>query len=209
MAFLNAFAGKTAENISGDLRLDVSARGSFNAPNLRGTFHLQDGKVRVIPTNVNINQVAIDGSLDSNTIRISEFVAKAQDGEIRGNGALPLKDYQEGTVKLSLTAKNWPAIETTRYQTKIAGNVAIDGALTAPRLTGQLTVVEGSLRPDLALLEQSKVPLQRDETIIVVQNSSTRQASQPVNQENAASTNNQLFKKRIDDYQNQSPERKT
>jgi len=195
MAFLNAFAGKTAENISGDLRLDVNARGSFNAPTLRGTFHLQDGKVRVIPTNVNINQVAIDGSLDSNTIRISEFVAKAQDGEIRGNGALPLKDYQEGTVKLSLTAKNWPAIETTRYQTKIAGNVAIDGALTAPRLTGQLTVVEGSLRPDLALLEQSKVPLQRDETIIVVQNSSTRQASQPVNQENAASTNNQLFKK--------------
>ena len=78
---------------------------------------------------------------------------------------------------------------------EIAGNVAIDGALTAPRLTGQLTVVEGSLRPDLALLEQSKVPLQRDETIIVVQNSSTRQASQPVNQENAASTNNQLFKK--------------
>ena len=195
MAFLNAFAGKTAENISGDLRLDVNARGSFNAPTLRGTFHLQDGKVRVIPTNVNINQVAIDGSLDSNTIRISEFVAKAQDGEIRGNGALPLKDYQEGTVKLSLTAKNWPAIETTRYQTKIAGNVAIDGALTAPRLTGQITVVEGSLRPDLALLEQSKVPLHRDETIIVVQNSTTRQASQPVNQENAASTNNQLFKK--------------
>jgi autotransporter translocation and assembly factor TamB len=195
MAFLNAFAGKTAENISGDLRLDVNARGSFNAPTLRGTFHLQDGKVRLIPTNVNINQVAIDGSLDSNTIRISEFVAKAQDGEIRGNGALPLKDYQEGTVKLSLSAKNWPAIQTTRYQAKIAGNVAIDGALTAPRLTGQLTVVEGSLRPDLALLEPSKVPLQRDETIIVVQNSSTRQASQPVNQENAASTNNQLFKK--------------
>jgi hypothetical protein len=44
-------------------------------------------------------------------------------------------------------------------------------------------------------LEQSKVPLQRDETIIVIENSTTRQASQPVNQENAASTNNQLFKK--------------
>ncbi|MGN6735983.1 MAG: translocation/assembly module TamB domain-containing protein [Candidatus Binatia bacterium] len=197
MAFLNAFVGKTAENISGDLSLDVSARGSLNAPNLRGTFHLRDGKVKVIPTNVNINQVAIAGSLDSNTIRIVELVAKAQDGEIRGNGALPLKDYQEGTIKLSLSAKNWPAIQTTRYQAKIAGDVAIDGALTAPRLTGQVTVLEGSLRPDLAFLEQNKVPLQRDETIVVVQKSAANQRSQPmpINQEEAGSTNNQPFKK--------------
>jgi autotransporter translocation and assembly factor TamB len=197
MAFLNAFVGKTAENISGDLSLDVSARGSLNAPNLRGTFHLRDGKVKVIPTNVNINQVAIDGSLDSNTIRIAEFVAKSQDGEIRGNGALPLKDYQEGTIKLSLSAKNWPAIQTARYQAKIAGDVAIDGALTAPRLTGEVTVLEGSLRPDLAFLEQNKVPLQRDETIVVVQKSAADQRSQatPINQEEAGSTNNQPFKK--------------
>jgi len=195
IAFLNGFTGKTADNVSGELSLDISARGSLNAPNLRGTFHLRDGKVRVIPTNVNINQVAMDGSLDSNTIRIAEFVAKAQDGEIRGNGALPLKDYQEGAIKLSLTAKNWPAIQTTRYQAKIAGNVAIDGALTAPRLTGQLTVLEGSLRPDLAFLEQNKVPLQRDETIVVVQKSAADQRSQPMNQEEAASTNNQPFKK--------------
>jgi translocation and assembly module TamB len=195
IAFLNGFTGKTADNVSGELSLDISARGSFSAPNLRGIFRLRDGKVRVIPTNVNINQVAMDGSLDSNTIRIAEFVAKAQDGEIRGNGALPLKDYQEGAIKLSLTAKNWPAIQTTRYQAKIAGNVAIDGALTAPRLTGQLTVLEGSLRPDLAFLEQNKVPSQRDETIVVVQKSAADQRSQPINQEEAASTNNQPFKK--------------
>ena len=195
MAFLNAFAGKTAENISGELSLDLSARGSLKEPNLRGTFHLRNGKLRVVPLGVDINQVAMDGGLDSTTITISDFVARAQDGEIRGNGALPLKDYQEGAVKLTLNAKNWPAIQTTRYQAKIAGNVAFDGALTAPRLTGQLTVLEGSLRPDLAFLEQNKVPLQRDETIVVVQNSTTRQPAQRVNQEGADSTNNQLFKK--------------
>jgi len=193
VAFLNGFTGKTADNISGELSLDISAVGSFKAPNLRGTFHLRDGKLRLIPANVNINQVTMQGSLDSNTIRIGEFVAKAEDGEISGSGALPLKDYQEGAIKLSLNAKDWPAIETTRYRAKIAGNVAIDGALTAPRLTGQLTVLEGSLRPDLALLEQSKVPLQRDETIVVVQKSGARQQSK--NREETASANNQLLKK--------------
>ncbi|HEX7229046.1 MAG TPA: AsmA family protein, partial [Candidatus Binatia bacterium] len=131
IAFLNGFTGKTADNISGELSLDVTAGGAVKAPNLRGTFNLRDGKIRLIPANVNVNQVAMQGSLDSNTIRIDEFVAKAEDGEIRGNGALPLKDYQEGAIKLSLSAKDWPAIQTTRYQAKIAGNVAIDGALTA------------------------------------------------------------------------------
>jgi autotransporter translocation and assembly factor TamB len=195
VAFLNGFTGKTADNISGEVSLDISAGGSFKAPNLRGTFQLRDGKLRLIPANVNINQVAMQGSLDSNTIRIGEFVAKAEDGEIRGNGALPLKDYQEGAIKLSLNAKDWPAIQTTRYQAKIAGNVAIDGALTAPRLTGQLTILEGSLRPDLAFLEQNKVPLQRDETIVVVQKSGARQPAQPMSREETASTNNQLLKK--------------
>ena len=63
IAFLNGFTGKTADNISGELSLDISARGSLNAPNLRGTFHLRDGKVRVISTNVNIDQVAMIFSL--------------------------------------------------------------------------------------------------------------------------------------------------
>jgi autotransporter translocation and assembly factor TamB len=195
IAFLNAFAGKTAENISGDLSLDVTARGSIKAPNLGGTFHLRNGKLRVIPAGVDVNQVAMDGSLDSSTITIGEFIARAQDGEIRGNGALPLKDYQEGRVKLSLSAKNWPAIQTARYQAKIAGNVAVEGALLAPRVTGQLTVLEGSLRPDLAFLEQNKVPLKRDETILVVHNSTGREPEQRLDQEAAASNDNQVFKK--------------
>jgi translocation and assembly module TamB len=195
IAFLNAFSGKSAENISGDFSLDVTARGSIKAPNLRGTFHLRNGKLRVIPAGIDVNQVAMDGSLDSSTITVGEFIARAQDGEIRGNGALPLRDYDRGTVKVLLSAKNWPAIQTARYQAKIAGNVAVGGSLLAPRVTGQLTVLEGSLRPDLAFLEQNKVPLKRDETILVVDNSIKHGPEQGPDHEAAASNNNQLFKK--------------
>jgi autotransporter translocation and assembly factor TamB len=37
----------------------------------------------------------------------------------------------------------------------------------------QVTVTEGSLRPDLAFLDQSKVPLKRDETIVIVNDNGT------------------------------------
>ena len=62
-----------------------------------------------------------------------------------------LKNYDIGAVKLMLTARRWPAIETARHQVKIDGNVNVEGAVSAPRIKGQITVIEGSLRPDLAV----------------------------------------------------------
>ncbi len=170
LAFLNAFSGKTIDNIAGEMSLDISARGSVKQPDLRGTFRLRDGKLRANPLGVEIQTIAAGGDLDSRNFNLREFSAKAKDGEIHGSGSLALKNYDIGAVKLRLTARRWPAIETVRHQVKIDGNVDVEGAVSAPKITGQITVIEGSLRPDLAFLEQSKVPFKRDETIVIVKN---------------------------------------
>ena len=125
---------------------------------------------------------------------VRELSARAKDGEIKGSGSLALKDNDISGVKLSLTAQRWPAIETQRHQVKVAGNVDVQGTLAAPRVTGQITVAEGSLRPDLAFLEQSKVPLKRDETIVLVKDNG--EGRQPVHraEERPGSSDNTLFK---------------
>jgi autotransporter translocation and assembly factor TamB len=169
LGFLNAFSGKSVEKIAGEISLDVHARGSMKQPDVRGTFRLSDGNARLVPLGVDISAIAVSGSLDSRSVTVREISAKAKDGEIKGSGSLALKsDYDIGAFKLSLAAQRWPAIETQRYQLKIAGNLDVQGTLAAPRVTGQVTVTEGSLRPDLAFLDQSKVPLKRDETIVIV-----------------------------------------
>jgi autotransporter translocation and assembly factor TamB len=169
LGFLNAFSGKSVEKIAGEISLDVRARGSIKQPDLRGTFRLSDGNARVVPLGVDINAIAASGSLDSRSLTVREISARAKDGEIKGSGSLALKsDYDIGGFKLSLAAQRWPAIETQRYQVKIAGNLDVQGTLAAPKVTGQVTATEGSLRPDLTFLEQSKVPLKRDETIVIV-----------------------------------------
>jgi len=174
LRFLNAFSGKSVEKIAGEVSLDVRARGSVKQPDLRGTFRLSDGKARIVPLGVDINAIAAEGSLDSRSVTVREISAKAKDGEIKGSGSLALKsDYDIGAFKLSLTAQRWPAIETQRYQLKIAGNLDVQGTLGAPKVTGQVTVTEGVLRPDLAFLDQSKVPLKRDETIVIINDSGT------------------------------------
>lgn len=187
LAFLNAFGGKAVENITGELSLDISARGSVKQPDLRGNFRLRNGKLKVIPTGVEVQQITVAGDLDSRSLTLREFSARAKDGEIRGGGSLALKNYDIGAVKLMLAVRRWPAVETARYQVKIDGNVEIEGAVGAPKIKGQITVIDGSLRPDLAFLEQSKVPFKRDETIVVVRRSgATGQASTPVQKTNGS-----------------------
>jgi autotransporter translocation and assembly factor TamB len=195
VAFVNAFAGKAVENIGGELALDVVARGSIKQPDLRGTFRLRDGKVKVVPLNVDVTTLTISGGLDSQNLIIREISAKAKDGEIRGSGSLGLKEFNVSAVKLSLTAQRWPAIDTVRYQMRVGGNVDVQGSLTAPAVKGQIVITEGSLRPDLAFLEQSKAPTKRDETIAVIRNDrADGQTPQAISASSGAQQDSDLFK---------------
>ncbi|HEX5023473.1 MAG TPA: translocation/assembly module TamB domain-containing protein, partial [Candidatus Binatia bacterium] len=74
----------------------------------------------------------------------------------------------------------------------IAGNVDVEGALSAPVVKGQINITEGAVRPDLAFLEQSKAPYKRDETIVVVKKDGERPPAQ-VTAQNAGSTDNEFF----------------
>jgi autotransporter translocation and assembly factor TamB len=170
VSFLNAFTGKTAENIAGEFALDMVARGSLKQPDLRGTYSLRDGRVRVVPIGVEVTGIGFAGNLDSKRLILREFTAHAKDGEIRGSGSLALKDYEIGTAKISLSAQRWPAIETGRYQLRVGGNLEIQGTVNSPEVKGRIDVTDGSLRPDLAFLEQSKAPFKRDESIVIVRN---------------------------------------
>jgi len=196
IAFLNAFSGKSAENIAGELSLDATARGALKQPDLRGSFQLRDGRMKATPLGIDINGITVVGGLDSRGIRVRELTAKAKDGEIRGSGLLALHDFDASGFRLALRAERWPAIDTQRYQVKVAGDLEAQGTLTAPKLSGKVTIVEGSLRPDVGFLEQNKAPLKPDETIVFVGQDGSRRVppSQKKKEEAAASKDEGLFK---------------
>ena len=192
VGFLNAFSGTGVQNIAGEVMLDFSARGSLKQPDLRGTFRLRDGRLKVAPLNVDVNALTISGDLDSRSLNVRAISARAKDGEISGAGSLALKQYDVSGVKLALNAKRWPAIDTARYQLRVAGNIDVQGAIGAPVVKGQINITEGSLRPDLAFLEQSKAPYKRDETIVVIKKDGERQTQRGTLQ-SSGSTDNGVF----------------
>jgi autotransporter translocation and assembly factor TamB len=166
LAFLNAFSGKAVRGVAGEFNIDVALQGPVAHPRPRGTFQLREGQALVNPLGVQISAITVAGQVDPEQVRIAQLSAKAGDGQLTGSGAIALRDYQPQHLTLSLSADRWPAIQTRQYQVEIGGELRGEGPLTAPKITGQLTVPQATLRPTLELLETTPAP--RDKTIVIL-----------------------------------------
>jgi autotransporter translocation and assembly factor TamB len=119
----------------------------------------------VNPLGVQISAITVAGAVDPENIRIAQIVAQARDGRLQGSGTIALRNYAPADLKVSLSAERWPAIHTRQYQAEIGGEVQAEGPLTAARVTGRLEVLQATLRPDLAFLQDT--PVQRGDTIVI------------------------------------------
>ena len=68
---------KPVQDIAGEMELDLAAHGSLKQPDLRGNFRLRDGRLKIVPLNIDVNTLAISGGLDSRNIVIREISARA------------------------------------------------------------------------------------------------------------------------------------
>jgi translocation and assembly module TamB len=166
LAFLNAFTGKAVQGVAGEFSVDVVLQGPVAHPRPRGTFQLREGQALVNPLGVQMSAITVAGQVDPEQVRIAQLSAKAGDGHLSGNSTIALRDYQPQHLTLSLSADRWPAIQTSQYQVEIGGELRGEGPPTAPKITGQLTVPQATLRPTLELLETTPAP--RDKTIVIL-----------------------------------------
>lgn len=168
LAFLNAFSDKAIQGIGGEVEADLQVRGSLNQPLASGFLRLRDGKLTATPLGVQISSITAEGLLEPRGIRISQLSAHANKGELSGSGFIALQKFSPQAMDFSIAAKQWPAINTQRYQVELNGAAKIDGTLAAPRISGKFEVPRGELRPDLSFLDRSGTPIKRDPTIKVV-----------------------------------------
>ena len=168
LAFLNAFSGKAVQGIGGEVEADLQLRGSLNQPLTSGFLRLRDGKLTATPLGVQMSSIRVEGLLEPRGIRIRQLSAHADKGELNGSGFIALQKFAAQSLDFSIAAKQWPAINTQRYQVELNGTAKIDGTLAAPRISGKFEVPRGELRPDLSFLDRSGTPIKRDPTIKVV-----------------------------------------
>lgn len=168
MAFLNAFSGKAVQEIAGEVALDVQLRGTLDRLVPNGFVRLRDGRVTPRALGIRIVQIAMDAQVEPSRVRISQLSARSGDGELSGSGSIGLNNFVPQDIGVALAAKNWPAMNTQEYRAVMNGSLNLNGTVKAPRINGKIVIVNGEARPNLAFLEHSNTPVNRDPTIRIV-----------------------------------------
>jgi autotransporter translocation and assembly factor TamB len=172
IAFLG-LATKEVEKLDGLVVIDVRLRGPADALAPSGRVDLSGARARIPSLGVSVTDVDLRTTLAPGTITVARVYAKSGAGVIAGAGRIGVAQYKVGAFELLLDAENFQVINTREYKAGATGKLNLTGSLQNPVLTGELTVTDSKLQPDLARFKQ-KGPPPRDPTIVVVQ------AGQPV-----------------------------
>jgi translocation and assembly module TamB len=195
LAFLNAFSGKAIQGIGGEVEMDLQVRGSLTQPVANGFLRLRDGKLTPTALGIQVSPITAEALLEPRGLSISQLTARAnKGGELSASGFIALNKFSLQAIDISLTAKQWPAINTQRYQIELNGSSRIDGTLAAPRITGKFEVPRGELRPDLTFLDRSSTPPKRDPTIKVISTKDAGNVAPVTKQESDNILENELLR---------------
>ena len=128
LGLANPLLASRAAEVAGEVRVSATARGSLAAPQLAGTVNLSGGSFFDPGTNIRLQGMALDGSLDGNSAVLHSFRAEAA-----GGGTITA----QGRVGFGsgLPADLAVRLNDVRYT---------DGVFVATRLSGDLTL-EGPL----------------------------------------------------------------
>jgi len=162
-------APKTMKNAAGLLQADLELTGPPLHPTINGTIAITGAGGDVVPIGVTVTDFEMRLLASPTSIEIAELSAKAGGGTLRGSGSIALhSNYSPGAINATLQIHRWPAIATQQYNATINGEIHASGTSDAPRIQGEVAVVDTTIHPDLDFLGGTSAPLP-DNTIVVIQ----------------------------------------
>ena len=162
-------APKTLRNAAGLLQADLELTGPPLHPAINGTIAITGAGGDVVPIGITVTDFEMRLLASPTSIEIAELSAKAGDGTLSGGGSIALHDnYSPGALNATLQIHRWPAIATPQYNATMNGEIHASGTPDAPRIQGEIDVVDTTIHPDLDFLSGSSVP-PPDNTIVVLQ----------------------------------------
>jgi autotransporter translocation and assembly factor TamB len=166
VGFVSTLMPGTLRDVKGEVVVDLEAHGPLDRLVPRGTIALRGGRATITPLGIDVNAATLALAVAPDAIRVTELSAVAREGRLVGGGTISMDDYVPDRLDLRIALDRWPAIATNRYRSDISAEIFCRGTVTAPQITGTVTVLSGSFNPDLAFL--TRAPTTRDPTIRIV-----------------------------------------
>jgi translocation and assembly module TamB len=157
------------QEVKGALTVDVAVRGPVAQLTPSGTIQLQEASARVKPLGVRFSQIGIGVQLSANQVTLRQLVVHSDEGQLSGRGTIGLAGYEVKSTDVSITADRFRVIDTKEYRAALSGRLGVSGSLQQLLVRGDLTVVDATAHPNLALMKSG--PAAPDPTIVVVRHS--------------------------------------
>jgi autotransporter translocation and assembly factor TamB len=162
-------APKTVRNAAGLLQTDLELTGPPLHPAINGAIAITGGGGDIVPIGITVADFEMRLLASPTSVEIARLSAKAGDGTLSGSGSIELRDnYSPGAINANLQIHQWPAIATQQYNAKIDGEIHASGTPAAPRIQGEINLIDTTIHPDLDFLGGSSAP-PPDNTIVVIQ----------------------------------------
>ena len=208
LAILAPFVEAQVENLGGRARCRLELAGPLDdlRPSGEVTFSELTARPRRTGITVVAGELAVELAADRFFVRRASATVAGHEETARfraeGDGPLPAfltrltRPTQPATPPPSPTSagdyttkielERWPLVETKRDRLIASGVLSARGSFEAPRIEGKVTIVEGTLRPNLAFLSSGPPP--RDATLVFEQDESISRGPSPNGGTNDPST---------------------
>ena len=137
-------------DLGGQLRLDLTVRGTQGDPRLDGVAELSNGRLGVVATGRTYDPIQADLTFQNDRI-VLEDVRILEDGReaLDVSGVVRLRELSVGELDLTITPRGFTAMDTRTFRGLTLGRgsspLRLTGTLERPLLRGAVVVTEGDI----------------------------------------------------------------
>ena len=203
LAVLQGFVDEQIKNLGGQARCQITLVGPLDALRPSGTVTASALTGSPVRTGITVvgGELAVELAADRFFVRRASATVAGHEDTARfraeGEGPLPtfltrltrsappagvataadVADAPNGDYTTKIEIESWPLVDTRRDRLITSGELRARGTFEAPHVEGRISILEGTLRPNLTFLSSGPPP--RDKTIVFEEDEALANAGAP------------------------------
>lgn len=153
------------KGLKGKLNLTAKIEKTLNHPQMDAKLLLEDAAIKYSSLGINYSDINLDFEAHNNRLELKELtIPSGKNGHLKVTGStiLNLQNNQLDSLRISLKAQDWQALNSKDMDLEIDSNLQITGTSSKPNFSGYLNVLRARLNLQALLgREKKQEPLTR------------------------------------------------
>ena len=145
---LNGFVmPEEIDNLQGLVNSKIHIGGTYGQPSAHGFLDVSDAGLDVLPASVKLKNMALNLSLDPDSLVLKKLHIESGSGRLDANGKVNLNGLKPGEFNISTTSNNFQIFNNRDYKAAISLDTKLKGTTAHPVLTGNVKIDHADIYP--------------------------------------------------------------